>query len=474
MEARANVSRTDALAACCCVGIALLLVLDWAGELVPNAGGYPAASLVSGAASVLALAACAVGHRAFERSLCGARGRSLVMALGIVAAVGRALAAAVSLAGGLDVFAAIGDAMRSAAESVLLVACLCLCSWHAAPRVPVAVPAAYVFASLAHFVMRALGPGVVTTICVALPLGSAFAVAAALGRVLSGATDVTDASRQGSRWTFPVRPVVLMVVYNFSFYFSLALSSGPNPYGPLGMLVISLATLAAAALAPGRLSPASLYRLALPLMVADLTFLAFLGEGRTVAVMFGNSGNVAFMLFMVMTLATLCHRYGVSPAWMFGVTYAFAQLASAAGLPAGAAFTQAFPAGSETSRLVMCLVVVGVVVLSTVFFNDEAALRSFGMVPASLGTGASGVQADALSYAERVVWQCSQVGRRRGLTQREQEILELMVQGLSAADIAERTCISYGTVKTHVNHVYKKLGVHSREQAIALVRGVGA
>ena len=78
-----------------------------------------------------------------------------------------------------------------------------------------------------------------------------------------------------------------------------------------------------------------------------------------------------------------------------------------------------------------------------------------------------------MSYSERIVWQCAQVARRYGLTLREQEVLELMVQGMSVPDMAERVSISYGTAKTHVSHIYKKLDVHSRDEALALLyRGV--
>jgi LuxR family maltose regulon positive regulatory protein len=41
-----------------------------------------------------------------------------------------------------------------------------------------------------------------------------------------------------------------------------------------------------------------------------------------------------------------------------------------------------------------------------------------------------------------------------------------LVQGLSYPEIAERLVISVGTVKTHVSHIYGKLGVQGRMEAI--------
>jgi two-component system nitrate/nitrite response regulator NarL len=56
------------------------------------------------------------------------------------------------------------------------------------------------------------------------------------------------------------------------------------------------------------------------------------------------------------------------------------------------------------------------------------------------------------------------------LTAREQEILALLAEGKSSAEIARELVISVRTVGTHVQHILGKLGVHTRAQAVALVR----
>jgi two-component system, NarL family, response regulator LiaR len=54
------------------------------------------------------------------------------------------------------------------------------------------------------------------------------------------------------------------------------------------------------------------------------------------------------------------------------------------------------------------------------------------------------------------------------LTEREREVLALMIEGLNNPDIAGRLVVSQSTVKFHVSSVLSKLGVASRTEAVAL------
>jgi DNA-binding CsgD family transcriptional regulator len=55
-----------------------------------------------------------------------------------------------------------------------------------------------------------------------------------------------------------------------------------------------------------------------------------------------------------------------------------------------------------------------------------------------------------------------------GITPRELEILELIAQGLSNKEIADRVFVSENTVKTHSSRVFDKLGAKRRTQAVQL------
>lgn len=58
-------------------------------------------------------------------------------------------------------------------------------------------------------------------------------------------------------------------------------------------------------------------------------------------------------------------------------------------------------------------------------------------------------------------------GAHLGLTQRESEVLALLVRGLANRAIAQQLVVGEETVKTHVGSIYRKLGVADRAQAVA-------
>lgn len=100
-----------------------------------------------------------------------------------------------------------------------------------------------------------------------------------------------------------------------------------------------------------------------------------------------------------------------------------------------------------------------------------------GLVAAVVGKGTSLATIDgairAAAAGEHVVAGISRPGPRQrqrhriDMTSRELEVLQLLVAGASTDDMARGLGISANTVRTHVQHVFDKLGVHNRVQATA-------
>ena len=84
------------------------------------------------------------------------------------------------------------------------------------------------------------------------------------------------------------------------------------------------------------------------------------------------------------------------------------------------------------------------------FLADRAARRAY----ASIKQGSDGV-----------------AGGLRELTDREREILARAAAGSGNKEIADQLCVSADTVKTHLHHIYRKLGVAGRVEAVLVFLG---
>lgn len=93
--------------------------------------------------------------------------------------------------------------------------------------------------------------------------------------------------------------------------------------------------------------------------------------------------------------------------------------------------------------------------------DRHLAVRFSDLCPQGIERAAEGDRVDA-------------VARRCGLAPREAEVMRLMVEGSTNAQMARGLFISESTVKKHVNAVYRKCGVKNRMQLAQLVYGTGA
>jgi DNA-binding CsgD family transcriptional regulator len=70
---------------------------------------------------------------------------------------------------------------------------------------------------------------------------------------------------------------------------------------------------------------------------------------------------------------------------------------------------------------------------------------------------------------EALAQTCRQISEEYRLTQREMEILEFLARGRNSIVIERELMISRNTIKTHVRHIYEKLGCHKQQELIDLI-----
>lgn len=64
---------------------------------------------------------------------------------------------------------------------------------------------------------------------------------------------------------------------------------------------------------------------------------------------------------------------------------------------------------------------------------------------------------------------CDALASEHGLTPREAEVLVLLARGRTAAHISETLSVSLPTARTHIQHIYRKLGVGSQQALLDVI-----
>ncbi|WP_165056548.1 MULTISPECIES: helix-turn-helix transcriptional regulator [unclassified Adlercreutzia] len=79
-------------------------------------------------------------------------------------------------------------------------------------------------------------------------------------------------------------------------------------------------------------------------------------------------------------------------------------------------------------------------------------------------------EADARARAKgRFHARCEEIADRYLLSRRETEVMFLLAKGHNAAFIQDKLCISKSTAKTHINHIYRKLDIHTQQELLNMV-----
>ena len=359
----------------------------------------------------------------------------------------------------------------------------------------------FLLVPLSYFVVLAM-PAAVGFAAVYGLLGASCVLLCRCARVEPGVADPDPAP---CTWRVPWRPAALMAVFSLAYYTLMHFSGGSSAMGQLGNLLAAAGMLVLCLTAFDRINLHGLYKVFLSLGVCALLLCVQgvwpLGD---VASLLSYAGFNGFTLLVLFVLNGICFRYGVRAVWLFGVVRASEVAAHAAGSALGGWLarldgTEPLLADAVLDAVVIVLVVLGVFLLSERDFSSTwgvapVGARDRGREPAGASpaedaatpqvatAGALAAETAAHgevrpeppllgSYYEDFVWRCSRVARHYGLTHREEEVLALLAQDKTSAEIEAALFISHNTAKGHLRHLYDKLGVHSREGAAAVVHG---
>lgn len=268
-----------------------------------------------------------------------------------------------------------------------------------------------------------------------------------------------------------------------------------------------------------RISVAGAYRVSFPFIVTAFLVLPFFG-GPFVTVM--TALVVALystaMLAATMQCAQLSREDGINPLFAFALFGVFATAFQCVGFVAGSLAETVLSAGMPPyvlTSLVSCYL------LAIIYFVEQGAFRgapadfsqryAIELVKTTCGNGAQGRTGEGASlpvaempaveivtdgeeeaalaaeadrvrdfggmprsqFHDRISKQAEAVRLRFGLSEREGEVLELLVRGHSVPRIADELVLSENTIRTHTKRIYRKLDVHRKQDLLVLVGTFG-
>ena len=176
--------------------------------------------------------------------------------------------------------------------------------------------------------------------------------------------------------------------------------------------------------------------------------------------------TVGAQMFSVLTWATLAIIAARNPSGgiaALGQGFCASNLGATTGVVLGHLPVAADAAGADVRLLLFALVAaafVGYVWIGLKDFSFSAAIR--GVKPVEE------VEAPAAPEAA-IDTRCAHLASVHGLTEREGEVFALLARGRNGAFIQEECRVTRNTAKTHIRHIYQKLGVHTQQELIDLV-----
>lgn len=262
----------------------------------------------------------------------------------------------------------------------------------------------------------------------------------------------------------PWKPVLLMAVFAFAYGLkeSSLYASTFGPHSAFGTLAMASLVFVGVVFQGGRFDFRVIYRFALPLMIGTFLILPTLGFLDSAAADFCMTGAyTAFSVLIMIILTSLSYHRGVSAILLFGIERAVRTSFNMLGRQAEAGITGlGQTAGFQSDFALNALVVLLVTALTMMLLSGRDLSDRWGV---SLDGKPAGEESRFANRGQLLAL-CSRVAEESQLSQREEEVLFLLANGKSVADIEKELVIAKGTAKTHVRNVYRKLDVHSRDE----------
>lgn len=278
------------------------------------------------------------------------------------------------------------------------------------------------------------------------------------------------AATRDVRYPIPWKLIMIMAIVGLLSSFSDTFLAPTEYVGAFHRIwataTVGIAILVMALAWQNRFDARLLVKVGLPISILAFAIIPFAAPdwGFVVSVLM-RFAYVWFTFFVLLMLANISYRFEVPSLRMFAIARASSEGALFIGLLARRALIEAHVLDTLLALIGFALGGIVLILVCVVIWMSEKTVNS--------DWGASGISlSDKLHVPgprERFMARCDAIAAQYGLTPREQEIMALVAQRKSRAEIEQELFLSQNTVKTHVRHLYAKLGVGSKADVIELL-----
>jgi DNA-binding CsgD family transcriptional regulator len=268
------------------------------------------------------------------------------------------------------------------------------------------------------------------------------------------------------RVSFPWKPAALMAVYGFAYGLQEAhLYAFTGPHSSIGAIIAASVVFFGMLLLPKRFSMAVTYRIALPVLVCGFLLIPSFSPDNEFANTCVAMSFTSFSILIMLILSSISYRFGIGAVWLFGIERGFRAFFMFLGRHASEQADQLVAAGLLNPLIITAVVVVLVVLATMILLSERELSSKWGI---SFRQGAMEQEQDVMRQ-HLLADVCTRLATEHNLSSRESEVLLLLARQRELTDIETELFIAKGTVKAHVQHIYQKLNIHSRQELYELL-----
>lgn len=260
----------------------------------------------------------------------------------------------------------------------------------------------------------------------------------------------------------PWKPIMLMAVCTFATGFG-TLPDQPLSFGNVfGVLTVTALVFFGVLSTSKWFNFDTIYRLAFPLTTIALLLIApSLSTNPAITAACFDAGYTMLSMFIMIVLSNLTYRFGINAVWLNGIERGIRYVVEAAGWILFSVTSSMLAQGANT--MVHYAITIAVVIAFAVIAFAERGLS------ARWGIDLHAEDDDEVFAPGVLALRVTDLAKEHNLSQREEEVLQLLARKETVAQIEENLFVAQGTIKAHTSRIYRKLGIHSKEELYELL-----